>query len=84
MTLMKMMVHNTKYYCSIHEGFSALGRVGLMLNCLSVASRAAALPLKYAEMALWNSSSCLCITLTCARNNRIKTLNEKKLDNELR
>ena len=37
---------DSKDYCSIHEGFSALGRLRLMLNCLRVASRAAALPLK--------------------------------------
>ena len=37
---------DSKDYCSIQEGFSALGRLRLMLNCLRVASRAAALPLK--------------------------------------
>lgn len=53
------------YCCSSQEGCWELG--ALMLNCFRVACSAVSLPEKYAETALWNSSSCLCITFTCGQ-----------------
>lgn len=50
------------YYCSNHDGNEEFGDLTLMLNCFSVASNAAWFPEKYADTALWNRSSCLCIT----------------------
>jgi hypothetical protein len=53
------------YYCSNHDGNEEFGDLTLMLNCFSVASNAAWFPEKYADTALWNRSSCLCITFIC-------------------
>lgn len=39
--------------------------VSAMLKWRTAASSATLLPLKYADTALWNSSSCLFITFTC-------------------
>lgn len=62
--------YSLMHYCSIQEGMLALGDFTLMLNCFKVASKATWLPEKYADIALWNSSSCLCITFTWETNNR--------------
>lgn len=53
------------HYCSSsQDGLSEPGGFSLTLNCIRVCSNCCWLPAKYAEVALWKRSSCLCITLT--------------------
>merc|ERR1719318_1684441 len=61
----KPPIKYVKYdHCCIQDGGWLSGDFTLIANCFIVASSAVWFPEKYAETAVWNSSSCFCITFT--------------------